>query len=288
MKERNFNQKVVIVTGASSGIGRASALAFAREGAKVVLVARRKEKLDQVASKIKDEGGLEPMVIAVDIKSNKRVRAMVDQVMKVHGRIDLLFNNAGSSYTGEFADSDYEEHLTEMIDLDLMGTIRVTRSVLDVMRPQGSGYILNMSSVVGKKAFASFGAYSTVMHAISGFTDSLRQELKNSGIQVSIIHPALTQTSLLNHVKPESMPSVFKAMTPLSPEMVAKAVLRGIIKNKSRIIVPFQPRLLFALDTISAELGDWFVRVISRRSISKILGMYQGKTYHQVALETKK
>ncbi len=288
MKTKKFNQKVIIVTGASSGIGRASALAFAKEGAKVVLVARRLEKLQQVASRIIDEGGLKPLVITADVKSNSQVKAMVDQVIQAHQQIDILFNNAGASYVGEFMDSGYEEHLKEMIDLDLMGTIHVTQEVLKVMKRQAYGNILNMSSVVGRKAFAGFGAYSAVMHAISGFSDSLRQELKNTGIRISIIHPALTQTALLNHVNPDDMPAAFKAMTPISPEKVAEAALSGILRNKSRIIVPFQPKFLLLLDAISPRLGDWFVRVISRKSISNLLGMYQGKTYHEVALETKK
>ena len=119
------------------------------------------------------------------------------------------------------------------------------------------------------------------MHAISGFNDALRQELSESGINVSIIHPALTRTPLLDHVKPEDMPPPFKGFTPISVESVAKAVLNGIYYNQPRVVVPFQPNLLIFANTISAQLGDLFVRLLSNKVFTRIFGMYKGKLYHE-------
>ena len=96
------------------------------------------------------------------------------------------------------------------------------------------------------------------MHAITGFTDGLRQELEDTNINVSIIHPALTKTGLLDHVDPETMPKPFKAMTPMTSEQVAKAAIKGILNKKNKIIVPFQPKVLLFLNMISTRLGDWF------------------------------
>jgi short-subunit dehydrogenase len=120
------------------------------------------------------------------------------------------------------------------------------------------------------------------MHAISAFTDSLRQELSGSGINVSIIHPALTRTPLLDHVRPEDMPPPFRRMTPISVESVAKAVVNVVYYNQVRIVVPFQPKLLLLADAISPNMGDLIVRLLSNKVFSRLLGTYRGKLYHEI------
>ena len=280
-KNSKFNDQVVVITGASSGIGRATALEFAREGAKTVLVSRSLEKLERVADEIRS---FNPNVLAVptDVSSPEQVHEMVEKVLSEVGRIDVLFNNAGSSYVGRVEDENFVENAKKMIDVDYFGTVYTTKEVLPVMQKQGSGHIMNMSSVVGRKAFPHFGGYSSVMHAISGFTDSLRQELSGSGINVSIIHPALTQTPLLNHVKPEDMPPPFRGITPISVESVAKAVVNCVYYNQARIIVPFQPKLLLFADAISPRIGDLIVKLLSNKVFSRLLGTYSGRLYHEI------
>jgi NADP-dependent 3-hydroxy acid dehydrogenase YdfG len=167
-KKSKFKDQVVVITGASSGIGRATALEFAREGAKTVLVSRSLEKLERVADEIRS---FNPNVLAVptDVSSPEQVHEMVEKVLSELGRIDVLFNNAGSSYVGRIEDENFVENAKKMIDIDYFGTVYTTKEVLPVMQKQGSGHIMNMSSVVGRKAFPHFGGYSSVMHAISGF-----------------------------------------------------------------------------------------------------------------------
>ncbi|MCZ6527159.1 MAG: SDR family NAD(P)-dependent oxidoreductase [Candidatus Dadabacteria bacterium] len=280
-KKSKFKDQVVVITGASSGIGRATALEFAREGAKIVLVSRSLEKLKRVADEIRS---FNPNVLAVptDVSSPEQVHEMVEKVLSEFGRIDVLFNNAGSSYVGRVEDENFVENAKKMIDVDYFGTVYTTKEVLPVMQKQGSGHIMNMSSVVGRKAFPHFGGYSSVMHAISGFTDSLRQELSGSGINVSIIHPALTQTPLLNHVRPEDMPPPFRGITPIPVESVAKAVVNGVYYNQARIIVPFQPKLLLLADAISPHIGDLVVKLLSNKVFSRLLGTYSGRLYHDI------
>ncbi|MGI9534316.1 MAG: SDR family NAD(P)-dependent oxidoreductase, partial [Thermodesulfobacteriota bacterium] len=140
-------------------------------------------------------------------------------------------------------------------------------------------HILNMSSVVGRKAFPHFGAYSSIMHAITGFTASLRQELRGSGVNVSIIHPALTQTPLLEHVKQEDMPPPFRRFTPIPVERVGKAVLDGIHNNMPRIIVPFLPKLMLLADAISPTIGDLIVRLLPNKVFAFLFRSYNGKIY---------
>ncbi len=281
MKKR-FQNQVVIITGASSGIGAATAKLFAKEGAKTVLVSRNKQKLQKVAREINSFGG-DPLIVPTDVAIQKQVAIMVSQVLDEFGHIDVLFNNAGTSFVGSVGQDDFTKNLEKMIQVDFLGTVHVTKAVLPILKKQNSGHIINMSSVVGKKAFPKFTGYSSVMHAISGFTDGLRQELGDTPIGVSVIHPALTQTALLEQVNPDDMPAPFKAMTPMLPEQVARAVVDGVFHKRRKIVVPFQPKLLLLLDALSIKWADWFIRMISRPGVAKYLGMYKGRLYHDLA-----
>ena len=276
--KKRFEGKVVVVTGASSGIGKYSAIEFAKEGADLALVSRSKEKLERVAEEIKAFGG-EVVVIPADVSSETQVNEAVKNIISQFGTIDILFNNAGSSEVGVVEDSDFVENARKLIDVDYFGTIYFTRAVLPVMKRNGSGNIMNMSSVVGRKGFPHFGAYSAAMHAITGFNSSLRQELRGTGINVSIIHPALTQTPLFEHVKSEDMPPPFRRFTPIPVERVIKAVLDGIYYKKARIIVPFQPKTVLLADAISPLLGDMFVRLLPNKIFAFLIGTYKGKIY---------
>jgi len=278
MSKKRFEDKVVLITGASMGIGKATALDLSKEGAKIALVSRSKDKLDRVAAEIKQYGN-DVIVIPTDVSLVAEVNNMVSQVISRFGRIDYLFNNAGSSYVGKVDQDDFIENVKKMFDVDYLGTVYTTRAVLPHMKKQGSGHIMNMSSVVGKKAFPRFGGYSSIMHAISGFTDALRQELRGTGINVSIIHPALTQTNLLNHVNPADMPPPFKSMTPIAVDKVSKSVIDGFYYNRSRLVVPYQPRFMFFWDLISPSIGDLIVRLLSNKHAASIIGTYRGSVY---------
>ncbi len=278
IKKERFKDKVVIVTGASSGIGKDAALRFAKEGAKVVLVSRTKEKLETVQNIIK-EFNQDVIVIPTDVSSKEQVTNAVNKTIEKWGRIDVLFNNAGSSEVGLVEDGDFVEKVKSMFEVDYLGSVYFTKEVLPFMQKQGEGHIMNMSSVVGRKGFPHFGAYSSIMHAITGFTSSLRQELRGSGINVSIIHPALTQTPLLEHVKPEDMPPPFRRFTPIPVEQVGKAVLEGVYHNRARIIVPFQPKLMLLADAISPKMGDLVVRLLPNKVFAFLFRSYKGKVY---------
>ena len=278
IKKERFKDKVVIVTGASSGIGKDAALRFAEEGAKVVLVSRTKEKLETVQNIIK-EFNHDVLVIPTDVSSKGQVTNAVNKTIEKWGRIDVLFNNAGSSEVGLVEDVDFVEKVKSMFEVDYLGSVYFTKEVLPFMKKQGEGHIMNMSSVVGRKGFPHFGAYSSIMHAITGFTSSLRQELRGSGVNVSIIHPALTQTPLLEHVKPEDMPPPFRRFTPIPVEQVGKAVLEGVYRKRARIIVPFQPKLMLLADAISPKMGDLVVRLLPNKVFAFLFRSYKGKVY---------
>lgn len=276
--KKRFEGKVVVVTGASSGIGKYSAIEFAKEGADVALVSRSKDKLELVANEIREIGN-EVLVVPADVSSEQQVNNAVENIVSNFGTIDILFNNAGSSEVGMVEDSNFVANARKLIEVDYFGTIYFTRAVLPIMKKSGSGHIMNMSSVVGRKGFPHFGAYSAAMHAITGFNSSLRQELRGSGINVSIIHPALTQTPLLEHVRSEDMPPPFRRFTPVAVNKVVKAVLDGIYYKKTRIIVPFQPKTVLLADAISPAVGDMIVRLLPNKIFAFILRTYKGKVY---------
>ena len=277
-----FSDKVVVITGASSGIGRATAHAFAREGAKTVLVSRSREKLERVRAEI---AGYNPnvMVVPTNVSNEEEVREMANRVLDEFGRIDVLFTNAGKALVGAVDNRNFIKDTRDMIDVDLFGTLFSVKEVLPAMQKQGSGHIAIMSSVVGKKAFPKFGGYSISMHAVSAFADALRQELDGSGIRVSTIHPALTQTPLLTSVDTADMPPPFRYMTPIKVEAVAKAVLNAVATNRRRVVVPSQPRVLMLADAVSPWLGDMFVKLLPNKTFASLIGMYRGRTYEHGA-----
>ncbi len=273
-----FSNQVVIVTGASRGIGRATAMAFAREGATTILASRSREKLEQVADDIR-RFNPKVRVIPTDVSSREQVGSMVETVLGEFGRIDVLVNNAGSAVVGPVEGERFVQDTKDLMAVDFYGSVFCTQAVLPSMRRRGRGHIVNLSSVVGRKAFPKFGGYSAAMHAITAYSDALRQELRGSGIGVSTIHPALTQTALLTKIDPADLPSPFRNMTPISAESVAKGIVRAVRKNLPRVVLPWQPHMLLLGDALSARIGDRIVRLISNRLYATFIGLYRGRTY---------
>jgi NADP-dependent 3-hydroxy acid dehydrogenase YdfG len=277
-RKSSFDGKVAIITGASSGIGRASALAFAREGATIVLASRSEEKLASVAEDIR-RFNAQVLVVPTDVSVPEQVQHLVDRTVEEFERIDILFNNAGNAYVGPIDAGRFVDHLNNMLAVSLYGALSATQAVLPIMKRQGTGHIINMSSVVGRKAFPHFGGYSITMHAISAFTDALRQELRGTGIAVTTVHPALTQTAMLDDVNPADMPPPFRAMTPRTPEFVAAGIVKAVSKQQPRVVLPAPPHMLLLGDALSPHIGDLIVRLLPKPLFSYLVGMYRGRVY---------
>ena len=145
--------------------------------------------------------------------------------------------------------------------------------------------MIQMSSVMGRKAFARSGSYAIAMHTVSAFSDALRQESSGSGVRVSVIHPALTATDLLREVDEVVMPPPFRHMTPISPETVARAVVAAAYRGTPRVVVPAMPGLLLLGEALSPRLGDAIARALADGWLARLLGMSRGQTYHDVIRE---
>ncbi|MHC4982991.1 MAG: SDR family oxidoreductase [Planctomycetota bacterium] len=213
----HLKDKVALVTGAGRGIGRAIAKALAGCGAQVVLAARTKEQIDAVAADIATAGGTAAPVVA-DVSDEASVAELFGEVRKL-GRLDILVNNAGVGLFGPVKDFSAED-FDRVLDTNLRGTFLCCREAMRIMAPQGSGYIINISSVVGFKGYPNQAAYTASKHGVVGLTKSLAAEAQEHNVRVSVVMPGGVDTGLVGDARPDLESSVL-----LEPEDIAQTVL---------------------------------------------------------------
>jgi short-subunit dehydrogenase len=253
--QRRIADKVIIITGASSGIGRATALALGRERARLVLVARRAALLARLCEEIRSSGGSAEM-LALDLRTTESVQTMVDTAFRQSGRIDVLINNAGVGYFGA-VEHTADAALREVFALNFAAPLAASQLVIPIMRRQGQGHIINMSSVAGKRGLPLSGAYCASKFALNGITETLRLELMDSNIDVSLIHPAATSSEFHEHVLGGEGPQRSRPMGPVQPaEAVAGAVVRCIRKPRPEVYPNQLGRLLVWLNAVAPSLVD--------------------------------
>jgi len=201
MKNR-LKDRIALVTGASSGIGEATALALAEQGAKVAIAARRKDRLDQLAAKLSGLGA-EPLVLVADLASEAEAQRIVEETQAHYGRLDILVNNAGVMYLEPVAEADLGRW-RHMLELNVLSMIASTQAVLAGMRARREGHIVNISSVAGRVANPNAAAYAATKFGVVGFSESLRREVYKDNIRVSVIEPGMVDTELRDHVGHEA------------------------------------------------------------------------------------
>lgn len=225
-----LDSKVAIITGASSGIGTATAIALAEEGAQVVLAARRIERLNEVAQKIEALGG-KALPIVTDVSDETQVNDLVQKVNTTLGRIDILVNNAGIGGLGTIEDSDPAEWRRQF-DLNVLGLLYATHAVLPIFKAQGVGHVVNLSSVAGRITRAGMGVYSATKWGVNAISEALRQEVHKDNIRVTIIEPGLVATEFIDNITDpaakQALEARFKAVTPLQPEDIARAIAYAV------------------------------------------------------------
>lgn len=234
-----FANKVVWITGASSGIGEALANAFALEGAKLVLSSRRKEELERVktALKLTDERVL---ILPIDLADTSKASEYTQHVISKFGRIDILINNGGISQRALTKDTPLDID-RKIMEVNFFGTIALTKSVLPLMLKQKSGHIIAMSSIAGKFGFYFRSAYSASKHALHGFFESLRMEIYKDNVQVMIVCPGKIKTNIsINAVTGDG--GTHNKMDEsqangVSAEECAKQILKGIKNNTEELFI---------------------------------------------------
>jgi Short-chain alcohol dehydrogenase of unknown specificity len=241
-----LKDKVVLITGASSGFGAAAAKQFAREGCKIVLAARRIERLEEMAAEIRALRG-EALPLSVDVTQPAQIDAMVKASINHYDRIDILFNNAGFGRLDWFELLDPVNDIQAQINVDLVGVIWTARAVLPQMYRQGSGHIINMSSLAGWAAPPLYTVYSAAKFGVRGFTEALRREAAPFGVKVSAVYPGGAATEFQSHIGQNKAKRRFKtpAWLSLTADDVARAVV-GLAKRPRRsLILPWM--MMFSL-----------------------------------------
>jgi NADP-dependent 3-hydroxy acid dehydrogenase YdfG len=229
MDVASLSGRVVAITGASSGIGEATALACAQAGAPVALAARRTERIEALAKRIEDGGG-RALAITADVGDEAQARMFVERTASELGRLDALVNNAGVMLLGPIADAPTEEW-RQMVHVNVFGVLYCTHAALPLMREQGSGHIVNVSSVAGRFARAGSGVYNLTKFGVGAFSESLRQEIAPLGLRVTLIEPGAVATELPEHNRPEIQEvirGVLQDVEPLQAEDIAAGILYAI------------------------------------------------------------
>src|SRR4051795_7440970 len=189
--------QVAVVTGASSGIGAATAKALAAEGYAVALAARREERIKELGEEISSGGG-KALAIPTDITDPDAARSLIETTKQELGRVDVLINNAGVMLLGPILGAEVE-HWQRMVNVNVLGLLYCTHAALPIMQEQGSGHIVNVSSVAGRVARLGSGVYNATKFGVGAFSESLRQEALNYGVRVTIVEPGFVDTELQGH-----------------------------------------------------------------------------------------
>lgn len=255
MSKRSLREAVVVVTGASSGIGRATALAFCKRGARVVVAARRQEPLDSLVAECERISGMSALAVPTDVSDETQVKALAQRAVQRFGRIDVWINNAGVYAAGRFEDTP-SQVFRQVVEVNFSGYVYGAREALPYLKRQ-HGVLINNASVDSMATFPYFSAYVASKWAVRGFSASLRQELVSDGVDVCTILPASIDTPLFQHAA-NYMGRALKALNPTyDPEQVAAAMVRCAENGGPReVIVGLAGRLLALQYTLAPGLSE--------------------------------
>lgn len=256
-EKRPLGDQVVVITGASSGIGREAALRFAREGARLVLAARGKQALETLASEIRRGGG-RAVAVPTDVSDMDAVDRLAEQAITSFGRIDTWVNNAGVSLYACFEESPLVE-MRRVMEVNYWGTVHGLKAAIPRMTASGGGTIICVGSALSDAGVPLQGAYVASKHAIAGLTASVRQELMHAGlpISLSLIKPSSVDTPLFRHartrlgVEPQGIPPVY------DPAVMARAIVHCATRPERELLVGGAGELFSLAERVAPRLLDW-------------------------------
>ncbi len=257
MARRRISGSRVIVTGASSGIGRALVLELARRGAFVIATARREDRLADLAR----EAELLPgrvQTVAGDIASDATRQRLVELAREQWNGIDVLVNNAGVGAIRNFDRSSPDE-LRQVMEVNFFAAVELIRGALPLLQKEQSPLIVNIASILGHRGIPHYTEYCASKFALVGFSEALRAELVNQGIEVLIVSPGTTKTEFFGSLLAEQPGVGSRGAGGVPPEAVARAIVRAIERGKHQIVPNPQGRLLLWLNRISPRLADSLV-----------------------------
>jgi len=260
----NYSGKVVVITGASSGIGEESAEEFAKRYAVVILVARNKDRLDETAKKLA-KYSCKALVCPCDVSQKEEVSQMSKAVLEKFGRVDILVNNAGFGIYRVLNNAKPEE-IESQLSTNFLGMVYCVKAFLPKMLEQKSGHIVNVASVAASFGVPGMASYCASKFAMLGFSEALSHELKGTGVRITVVSPIMVRTNFFNHKSFSKMPRY--SATSLSANTVAKAIVRAASSPRLEIIVPQFVRIAIWLKQTFPYLMNPLVGSIFRKSAS--------------------
>lgn len=272
MARENFENNVVIITGASSGIGEELALQLAAYGAWLVLASRNVERLERLVSICRDRGG-KALVVATDVANEDQCRNMIEKAVTEYGRIDTLIANAGYGIGGLFQDHDNLESFKSVMDVNLMGSVYCAFHALPHIK-RTKGRIVGVSSILGKVAVWGHPSYSASKFAMAGFFDNLRNELAGTGVSVTMIYPGMTATNFAGNVVQadgttlgEDGRKIYDDKT-MTTSTCARHIIKAMAKRKREIILTGLGRFAVIVNKFFPGLLDRIaIRMQRRRNV---------------------
>ena len=229
MTNQSYRDRVAIITGSGSGIGKATALALAQEGMKIVLCGRTVSKLEETAKLVEEAGG-KALIVSGDLRDESYIIRIVDETMEAFGRIDVLINNAGVSLAKPVVDCTAEE-FDQIMDTNMKAPFLLCKYSIPHMRKSDCGTIINIASVVGHKGYVNQSLYCASKHAITGFTKVLAKEVQEDGIRVHLLSPGGVYTEMVANVRPDLDPTYL-----IKPVDIADIIL-FLLKSRGNAVI---------------------------------------------------
>lgn len=256
-----LKDKVIWITGASSGIGEALAYGLAQKGSTIILSARRKEELERVKINCVERYGANVIVCPMDVSDTSEIDRVVDILSSKLNKIDVLINNAGFGHTERFIDYDFAK-VENMFKVNVLGLMYLSQRVAKSMITHKSGHIINVASIAGKIATPNSAVYSSTKFAVIGFSDALRLELKEHNIHVTTINPGPVDTAFFDKFDPSG--SYLEKVEPfvLTAEKVAEKTIKAIGTNKREVNIPLLLEVSSRFYSIFPEIGDFLVNQV--------------------------
>ena len=260
-----WQEKVVLVTGGSSGLGRVIAEAFGAAGAKVVIAALEADAVEAAAAEMR-HGGCEVLGVHADVTRQEQVDTLFQRALERFGRLDVLVNNAGRSMRGNAIDTTPEQ-FRELMELNLIALVRCTRAAVPHLLKQ-RGHVVNIGSLAAKVGSRWVGAYPATKFAVAAYSQQLRLELGPRGLHVLLVCPGPIERKDVRLYPLEGLedlpqrarqPGAGAKLRGIEPEKLAGAILRACRRRTPELVVPAKARLLFALSQLCPSLGDWIV-----------------------------
>lgn len=260
----SFAGKTVLVTGASSGIGRETALAFARAGAQVVMVARRAQALAQVEAEAGAKRKARTLAVTADVTRPAQVRACFRKALDAFGTVDVVVNNAGILIPSRVEDIRGAD-LKAMLDVNLFGALYVMQQAAAAMRRQGRGNIVNVASLGGRRAFSPIGGYSATKFALIGLTEAFRMELEGTGIHASLVLPGVIETPMYERTaaSDDELGTLWPRALNMPVDWVVAAIFAAARFNLRELSVPPGAGEISKLLSVAPALGDSLIRMMT-------------------------